>query len=211
VLRQLLATPRKTLGALAYDFDAANAYQPAYRHIATAIGLEKGAFLDMGCGPGWLAIYVASGRPELDAIGIDTSSAMVELAERNKGVRLNVTFREMSATQVIYPERTFDAVAVVHAKEIWAEAPAVLSEIHRLLVPAGRAFVYEPDADADIPAGWIQRRGAWPPKAMLQKVWRNATLDGARWDALKSAVKDSSFKGGEEGRHGYFRRLVLTK
>ena len=73
------------LQALRYDADAAAAYAPAYEHIAREVALERGAFLDVGCGPGWLAIAVAGGRPDLDAVGIDRSAAMLRVAERNKG------------------------------------------------------------------------------------------------------------------------------
>ena len=90
------------LKALAYDVGPGRYYQPAYRNIASAIDVESGAFLDVGCGPGWLSIYVAAGKPELDAIGIDTSEAMLQVADRHKGTRLNVTYRTMDAADIIY-------------------------------------------------------------------------------------------------------------
>jgi ubiquinone/menaquinone biosynthesis C-methylase UbiE len=197
------------LQALRYDVDAAAAYAPAYEHIARELALEHGAFLDVGCGPGWLAIAVAGGKPELDAVGIDRSAAMLRVAERNKGFRLNVTFREMSASRIVFPDRTFDAVAVVHAREVWSDAPSVLAEIFRVLVPGGRALVYEPDPDGEIPEGWIRRRGGWPPDALLRRTWRRASLARDEWSALKAAVKASPFGGGVDGRHGWYRRLVL--
>jgi ubiquinone/menaquinone biosynthesis C-methylase UbiE len=197
------------LRALRYDADAAAAYAPAYEHIARELALEKGAFLDVGCGSGWLAIAVASGKPELDAVGIDRSAAMLRVAERNKGFRLNVTFREMSASRIVFPDRTFHAATVVHAHEAWRDAPAVLAEIFRVLVPGGRAFVYEPDPGGEIPEGWIRRRGGWPPDAILRHTWRRTSLGRDEWTALKAAVKASPFGGGFDARHGWYRRLVL--
>jgi ubiquinone/menaquinone biosynthesis C-methylase UbiE len=197
------------LQALRYDVDAAAAYAPAYAHIARALALERGAFLDVGCGPGWLAIAVAAGRPDLDAVGIDRSAAMLRVAERNKGFRLNVTFREMAASRIVYPDRTFDAAAVVHAHDVWRDARPVLDELFRVLVPGGRAYVYEPDPDGEIPAAWIRRRGGWPPDALLRRTWRRTSLGGAAWESLKQAVQQSPFRGGVEGRHGWYRRLVL--
>lgn len=190
---------------------AARAYAPAYGHIAAQIGLDAGAFLDVGCGPGWLAIGVAAGRPEVDAIGIDPSGAMNRAAEANRGPRLNVTFRQMPASRVVYPDHTFDAAAVVHAAEVWAETPAVLAELHRVLKDGGKCYIYEPDPDGDIPKGWITRRRGWPPDAWLRRVWRSSCLDSEGWNELKSAIKQSPFGGGQEDRHGFYRRLVLTR
>jgi phosphatidylethanolamine/phosphatidyl-N-methylethanolamine N-methyltransferase len=129
------------LSALAYDTGPGRYYQPAYRNIAAAIELDAGAFLDVGCGPGWLSIYVAAGNPELDAIGIDNNPSMVALAEGNKGTRLNVTYREMNATSIVYPEGTFDAAAAVQSAQDWDDPAAVLEEVYRVLKPGGSFYI----------------------------------------------------------------------
>ena len=52
----------------AYQKGPGRYYRPAYRNIATAIGIEEGAVLDVGCGPGWTSIFMAAGKPHLDAV-----------------------------------------------------------------------------------------------------------------------------------------------
>lgn len=212
MLDKLLPEGRRSLTAHAYQRGPGRYYQPAYFHIAEAIGLEEGAFLDVGCGPGWLAVRVAAGKPELDAVGIDTSATMLDLARQNRGTRLNVTFRQMDAADIIFPEDTFDAAAAVQSAHHWQDTDAVLAEVFRVLKPGGVFYLYEADSELDeVPEGWIQRRGPWPPDAWVIRAWRRWGMDGPAWEALKEAVRRSPFGGGEDGRHGFYRRLVLRK
>ena len=195
-----------------YDKGPGRYYQPAYAHIAAAIGIEEGAFLDVGCGPGWLSIRVGEGHPQLDAIGIDLSPRMVAAANRHKRQRLNVTFREMDATNILYPEATFHAAAAVQSAHHWSDSAAVLAEVHRVMCPGAFFFIYEADKDGDaVPDAWIQRAGAWPPDAIVRMGWRRFGMNEEEWTALKALVRTSPFGGGEEGRHGFYRRLVLTR
>jgi ubiquinone/menaquinone biosynthesis C-methylase UbiE len=200
------------LKALAYDVGPGRYYQPAYRNIASAINVESGAFLDVGCGPGWLSIYVAAGKPELDAIGIDTNEAMLQKAERHKGTRLNITYRSMDAADIIYPEGTFTAAAAVQSAHHWEDPAAVLSEVYRVLQPGCSFYIYEADAELDeVPEGWIQRQGPFPPDAWILRNWKKFGMDAAQWEELKQQIRASPFGGGEDGRHGFYRRLVLTR
>jgi ubiquinone/menaquinone biosynthesis C-methylase UbiE len=200
------------LKALAYDVGPGRYYQPAYRNIASAIDIEAGAFLDVGCGPGWLSIYVAAGKPELDAIGIDTNEAMLQKAERHKGTRLNVTYRSMDAADIIYPEGTFTAAAAVQSAHHWADPAAVLSEVYRVLQPGCSFYIYEADAEStEVPDGWIQRQGPFPPDAWILRNWKKFGMDATQWEELKQQIRASPFGGGEDGRHGFYRRLVLTR
>lgn len=203
---------RRSLTAYAYNMGPAVLYQPAYRFIAADIGLESGAWLDIGCGPGWLCIRAAAGHPELDVIGIDTSETMLGLAEDNKRGRLNVTFRKMDGANIIYPPHTFNVVTAVQSAHHWENPAGVFAEAHRVLVPGGRFYVYEADPEAEIPADWLHRRAGWPPDAVLRRRWRRYGMDQARWDALRSVATASPF--GEdvaEERHGFYRRLVCTR
>lgn len=208
----LLPEGRRSLTAYAYNVGPAVLYQPAYRFIAADIGVTQGAWLDIGCGPGWLCIHAAAGNPELDVVGIDTSETMLQLAEDNKRGRLNVTLRKMNGGQVIYPAHTFDVVTAVQSAHHWKDPAAVFAEAHRVLTLGGRFFVYEADPDAEIAPEWLNRRLGWPPDAVLRRRWRRWGMDQARWDALRTVATSSPF--GEdvtEERHGFYRRLVCTR
>ena len=201
-----------TLRHLGYVAGPGRYYQPAYRHIAAAVGIEEGAILDVGCGAGWVCLHLAEGRPELDCVGIDRSPLMLRFARRNKGSRLNVSFREMEAEAITFPEHTFHVALAVQSAHHWRDTDAVLRAVHRVLVPGGRFYVYEADSDAtEVPEGWVRRIGPWPPDWWLIRNWRRYGMGAERWERLKEAVRRSPFGGGEDGRHGFYRRLVLTR
>lgn len=203
---------RRSLTAHAYNLGPAVMYQPAYRFIAADIGLEAGAWLDIGCGPGWLCIRAAAGHPELDVVGIDTSDTMLALAEVNKRGRLNVTLRKMDGAHIVYPAGTFDVVTAIQAAHHWRNPGPILAEAHRVLTPGGRLFLYEADPDGEIAPEWIHRRARWPPDSVLRRRWRRYGMDQGRWDTLKSHVVASPFGTDfEDERHGFYRRLVCTR
>ncbi len=207
-----LLPSRAALTALAYQLGPSRYYQPAYRFIAADVGTEQGCFLDVGTGTGWLAIHVASGRREVDAVGIDTSDAMLHYAEANKRGRLNVTFRKMSASDIVYPERTFESAAAVQSAHHWAEPGPIFAEVHRVLVEGGRFYVYEADPESAVPADWIDRRGGFPPDALVRRQWAKFGMDAARWAELRAVAEASPFGPDvADERHGFYRRLVCTK
>ncbi len=203
---------RRSLTAYAYNMGPAVYYQPAYRFIAADIDLKRGAWLDIGSGPGCLCIRAAAGNPELDVIGIDTSETMLSIAEANKQGRLNITFRKMDAATIVYPSGTFDVVTAIQSAHHWTDTPAILAEAYRVLVPGGRLFLYEADPDSDVPADWIHRRVGWPPDALVKRRWRQFGMDQARWDQLRGTVAASPFGDDVlDERHGFYRRLVCTR
>jgi SAM-dependent methyltransferase len=203
---------RRSLTAYAYNMGPAVYYQPAYRFIVADIDVTSGAWLDIGCGPGWLCIHAAAGHPELDVIGIDTSKTMLAIAEANKRGRLNVTFREMDAAAIVYPAGTFEVVTAIQSAHHWADPAPILAEAHRVLVPGGRLLIYEADPEAEVPAEWIHRRGAWPPDFVVRRGWARFGMDQARWDTLRAAVAASPFGDDvSDERHGFYRRLVCTR
>lgn len=208
----LLPEGRRSLTAWAYQVGPGRYYQPAYRFIAADIGVERGSLLDVGTGPGWVAIHAAAGRPEVDAVGIDTSSTMLELAEANKRGRLNVTFRKMDAVDIVYPEHTFEAAVAVQAAHHWTDTAAVFGEVYRVLVEGGKFYVYEADPASEVLSDWIARTGPWPPDSFIRRQWQKFGMDEVRWGQLRALAEASPFGPDiADERHGFYRRLVCTR
>jgi SAM-dependent methyltransferase len=203
---------KKRISDVLYQLGPARYYQPAYAQIAAAIGLSTGTFLDVGCGPGWLSLYVAAGKLDIDAVGIDTSTAMVEAARRNKGSRLNITIREMDAADIKFPHSTFDVAAAVQSAHHWADTPKILAEVFRVLKPGGRFYLYEAARERQlVPEGWISRKMGLPSDAMVRSGWRRFGMNDSEWADLEVTVRRLDFSRIVCDEHGFYRRMVLTK
>ena len=207
-----MAVWRERLRGLAYDLGPGRWYQSAWRFIVADVDLREGAWLDVGCGPGILCALAASGNPSLDVVGIDISPGMLVQARQHKGGMLNVTLRQMDAAAIVYPEGTFHVATAIQSAHHWQDPAAILREVHRVLVPGGRFYIYEADPEGEIPEGWIDRQAGFPPEALLRRRWRRFGMDQARWDGLKAKVEESPFgMDYVDERHGFYRRLVCTR
>lgn len=73
---------------------------------------EKGAFLEVGTGTGWIAIAIAKLNPKCRITAIDLSDAMLKVAEKNaedEGVSHRIKFLKADAKSLPFPDQTFDS------------------------------------------------------------------------------------------------------
>lgn len=107
------------------------------RRVALLGDLRGKRVLDVGCGTGLWAVYLASLGGDVTAI--DVSAASVEVARRRAalcGMALRVRPLHMSALALEFPEASFD---VVHGQDILHHLPGApfAREMARVLAPAG--------------------------------------------------------------------------
>jgi arsenite methyltransferase len=102
--------------------------------------------LDVGCGPGF---YCAELLDDVGAsgsvVGVDSSAAMLALAERRCAGRGNVELLEAGATALPVEDGEFDAAISVQVQEYVEDVATGLRELHRALRPGGRALVFDID------------------------------------------------------------------
>ena len=121
--------------------------------IASYVELQKGEVcLDVGCGSGALAIAIAKRNPDAQVIGIDRwgkeyASFNKLLCEENalaEGAE-NVTFRQGDATDLDFPDETFDAVAsnYVYHNIPSKDRQAILLETLRTLKKGGTFAIHD--------------------------------------------------------------------
>lgn len=143
--------PRWEMSARRYDdyFDAAGAHGYVLRaRMAAVLGLlagrKPGDLLDAGMGPGRLCaeLHVRGWAVS----GVDYSPEMVELA----GLRLPEVRERLLVARIEalpFPPESFDAVLATGVLE-YADMPAALGELARVLRPGGLAIVSYPNPDA---------------------------------------------------------------
>ena len=96
--------------------------------------IRRGArFLDVACGPGYLA--AAAARSGADVAGVDFSVAMVDKARR---VFPGLEFRVGDAEDLPFPDESFAAVGLSFALLHFPHPERALAEAFRVLQPNGR-------------------------------------------------------------------------
>lgn len=104
----------------------------------------SGPVLDVGCGPGLIANYLACHQAR--AIhGIDIGAVSVAAAKA-AGDPTHTTFLVYDGAHVPYPENTFDAVLCIEVIEHVQDDNGLISEIVRVLRPGGVLLLSTPDA-----------------------------------------------------------------
>ena len=82
-------------------------YNNTYDFICTFIDKPKSKILEIGCGPGNIAKYLLSKRPDFEIFGIDIAPNMVELAKQNNPT---AHFAIMDCRQINSLDTKFDGI-----------------------------------------------------------------------------------------------------
>ena len=127
---------------------------------AAVAGLAAPEVLEIGPGPGGLAVELARRHAGLRLTGLDVDAAMVERAAaraRREGLDGRIVFVVGDVAALPYPDASFDLVTSSFSVHHWPDAAAGFAEIRRVLRPAGRAIVY------DLPDHWGRLETKAPP------------------------------------------------
>jgi ubiquinone/menaquinone biosynthesis C-methylase UbiE len=132
-----------------YDWGSRILLGSFYRGVADDVAAVidgGGPTLEIGCGPGHLAVEIAARG--LDVTAVDLDEAMIERAQTNahranRREDLQVSFEVADAASLPYRDETFDLVTSTLSLHHWADPGAALSEIARVLKPDGRALIWD--------------------------------------------------------------------
>ena len=107
-------------------------------------GVSRGQGLDLGTGPGYVALEIAGCTPRLRMVGLDLAAHMVERAKRQAGRRgLNgrAAWPQGDGHALPFADDSFDLIVSSFALHHWDEPLQVLDEIARVLKPGGRYYI----------------------------------------------------------------------
>jgi len=149
-------------------------------------GIRSGeGILDVGCGPGRLAIVAGSAAgPAGEVCGIDPAPEMVELARRNAArAGVSVPFEVGVIEALPYPSDHFDVVLsslMLHHLPDELKRRG-LAEVHRVLKPAGRLLAVDFGATPRDGVGHLlcvlRLRTGWDHAERLRTMVREAGFD----------------------------------
>lgn len=137
-------------GALVYDcFISRSPFAVRlYREFAKEVLsiVSSGAVLDVGTGPGYLALEIAKRSVDLHVTGLDLSHSMVNVALKNardNGLSDRVGFRVGDVAKLPFEEASFDLVVSTFSLHHWSKPVESFNEIHRVLRPDCKALIYD--------------------------------------------------------------------
>lgn len=113
---------------------------------------QRGEAVDLGCGPGYLAVELARAAPSLLVTGVDLSDEMVAEAERfaaHAGLGDRVAFRKGDVQRIPFPDASLDLVVSTFSLHHWSDPLPVLNEVARVVRPGGSFLIF--DLRRDLP------------------------------------------------------------
>ena len=165
-------TGKNGLEALGYDKNLIDALPIAVASSYCGVGnpfavgkIKPGEhILDIGCGAGVDAILAAmlAGRKG-SAIGVDIVSEMIQRAESNLALMdlENVKFQKASGESLPFAEDTFDVVISNGVINLIPDKEDAMSEVIRVLRPAGRLMMADQVAAGSIKNDIKERLANW--------------------------------------------------
>jgi SAM-dependent methyltransferase len=102
--------------------------------------------LEVGSGPGRLAVRLAELAPHVRVTGVDITPEMVERANAlaaQTGVADRATFRVGDVASLPLADASFDVVVSTLSLHHWQNPAGGLAEIYRVLRPGGVARIYD--------------------------------------------------------------------
>lgn len=143
-----------------YDHTFGLVAKQGRRHAVEIINTREGRVLEVGVGTG---LSLPDYRKQLEVVGIDLSPEMLEKARERvaKGSLDHVTgLHEMDASDLRFPDNSFDTVVAMYVMTVVPEPEAVMRELARVTKPGGEVMLVNHFSQREGVRGWVERRMA---------------------------------------------------
>ena len=155
-----MSTPTSAVSFKSYGGNAPENYEryfvpaigaPLAHDLIAASSLRLGeAVLDVACGTGIIARFAAERvGPTGTVAGLDMNAGMLEVA-RSVSASAGIPWHEASAEAIPLPDDSFDVVTCQLGLQFFADKPAALREMHRVLKQGGRLLINVPGPTPEV-------------------------------------------------------------
>jgi ubiquinone/menaquinone biosynthesis C-methylase UbiE len=113
---------------------------------AVAAAPRGGHVLDVGCGPGRLAVALAVRRPDLTVHAIDISPDMVAVAGRRAaeaGVSDRMRIERADVSALPFADGSIDLAVSTVSFHHWSDVAGAARELTRVVRPGGPIWIYD--------------------------------------------------------------------
>src|SRR5262245_42756782 len=170
--------------------------------------------LEVAPGPGYCAIEIA--KSGCLVTGLDISESFVRIARENAhAAGVTVDFRHGNASQMPFPDASFDFVVCSAAFKNFSDPVGALNEFYRVLKPGGRASIYDlrkgatgGEIAAEVEAMRLSAFNAWLTRQTFRFVLLKRAYTRQDLDAM---VAQSRFRTCEFVNDGVGFELRLTR
>lgn len=144
-----------------------------WRSIAVGMLGKPKKILDVATGTGDLALLLARRIPDSTVTGIDLSEGMISVGRKKiaeAGLEKRITLVAGDCLALPFNDNSFDCITVAYGVRNFADIPAGLREMQRVLRPGGRLCIIElsvPENPVIKPLYNIYTRGVIPAVGRL--------------------------------------------
>lgn len=112
-----------------------------YHHVASSADTQKKDVLEIGCGRGGGASYIARYLSPKSVVGCDITKRSITFNKKKYADILNLSFALGDAHHLPFADNSFDIVVNVETSHHYEEFSQFLSEARRVLRPGGHLFI----------------------------------------------------------------------
>jgi SAM-dependent methyltransferase len=155
-----------------------------YHHVAGQVPLRGRSVLEVSCGHGGGAAYLARTFRPQRYTGLDLNPEGVRFCQQRHQVD-GLVFAQGDAGNLPYEANTFDAVVNVEASHCYPNLPRFLAEVARVLRPGGH-FLYADFRFQERLEAWDQALSRAPFHLQRSRVINAEVLRGIQRNSVRS-------------------------
>jgi len=122
-----------------------------YHHLTSAVTLQRKEVLEVGCGRGGGAEYIARYLKPLRMVGLDLSPSGIAFCRQLYDLE-GLSFEVGDAQSLPYPDASFDVLINVESSHCYGDVGAFFNQVYRVLREGGSFLLADFRRVADTPA-----------------------------------------------------------
>jgi ubiquinone/menaquinone biosynthesis C-methylase UbiE len=169
-------------------------------------GCEHGRALDIGAGPGQIAIKLARRLPRWTFVGVDRSPRMIAQASANlaaaaQGPATRVAFEVADGNRLPFPDGSFELVMCNSVLHHLAEPEKLLSEMARLVTGDGAILLRDLRRPNRLEYPWHVRWHGRNYSGEMLRLYRDSVRAAYTPPELRRLLESSGISRGRVFRH----------